>query len=160
MNRHVLCSWFLCQKWYRCLPAGKNPQYIGTHSVLLFSLSSDFKWAIISDILHYYSMAHTEGPLLQIRTSTYTGIRSFHHGTNTGCAVAAAVLSSISCFPPTHAIVPKFSPPIKCQDKHDRLSKSSKTLLHFNCSRKTYGCSYLLNCFSSASCRTLQDPGR
>ena len=87
-----------------------------------------------------------------IRTSTYTGIHSI--------TVPILDVLLLLCFPASHAIVPKFCRSMKGQDKHNRLSKSSTTPLHFNCSRKMYGCSYMLNYFSSASCRTLQDPGR
>ena len=59
------------QQWWRYLPAG-----IG---VFPFSLSSDFKRPI-TDIPHYYSMAHTEEPLLplceQLHMYTCAGIHS------------------------------------------------------------------------------------
>ena len=91
--------------------------------VFPFSLSSDFKGAI-TDILHYYSLAHTEGPLRshgeQVHTwyiSRYTGIHSI--------TVPILNVLLLLCIPPTHAIVPNFGRPIKYQDKHDRLSKSN-----------------------------------
>ena len=63
-----------------------------------------------------------------IRTSTYTGIHWFRHGTNTRCT-AAAVLSSNSCHYPE--ILSRNKMP-----RHDQLSKSSKTPLHIKLLQK------------------------
>ena len=64
------------------MPAGEKPQYVGTHyiGVFPFSLSSDFKGAIKTDILHYYSsMAHTEEPLLRLCEQVHRCILSGIH---------------------------------------------------------------------------------
>ena len=59
-----------------------------------------------------------------MRTSTYTGIHSI--------TVPKLDVLLLRCFPPTHAIVPKFCRPMKYEDKHDWLSKSN-TLLPEKC---------------------------
>ena len=83
MNRQVLRSLFLYQVfvWYLYLPAGKKPQYIGTHQVFaFFSWSSDFNGTIIKDILHCYSIPWPiEGPLLPLYEQVHTYTELFIH---------------------------------------------------------------------------------
>ena len=71
-----------------------------------------------------------------MRTSTYIHRYSF---IPSRYQYSMYCCSMLLWFPPTHGIIPKFCRPIKCQHKHDRLSKSSTTPLHFNCSSKVYG---------------------
>ena len=137
-----MCSHFLCQA-------------ISKELLKRTSCTTTPAWPIQRN--HYYDYANKYiGAYFQVfipsryQYSMYSCCCAVLH---TRCT-PAAVLSST-----THANVPNFCRPIKYQDKHDRLSKSTRPL-HFICSRKMYGCSYLLNYFSSASCRTLQDPSR
>ena len=57
-----------------------------------------------------------------IRTSTYTGIHSLHQYSMYCCCCCCCCCCGLLQL---HAVAPKFCRPTKCQDKHDRLSKSS-----------------------------------
>ena len=64
-----------------------------------FSLSSDFKGAT-TDILHYYSMAHTEEPLPPLCEQVHTKWvhrYSFHHGIDTRYTAAVLPFNSCKC---------------------------------------------------------------
>ena len=67
-----------------------------------FSLSSDFIWSIITGILHYYSMAHTEGPLWPLQYEQ-VNTQVFIHS----ITVPTLDVLLLLYFPPTQAIVSK-----------------------------------------------------
>ena len=149
MNRQVLCGGFLYQYWFRYLPAGKNtavyrnPLGVPIFFVKRFHMSYNGHPSLL---LHgpYGGTTTTT-----TRTSTYTGIRYI--------TVPILDVLLLLCFPPTQAIV---FPETLSNNKIPKQSRPVEQIKHhyFNCSRKRYIYSYLLN-FSSASCRTLRDAG-